>query len=424
MRNTTSLGKNSLWVLISRLGSQGLAVLFTILLARQLGGKGFGEYAFIAAAIYLGNALTTFGTDMHLIREIASRDDLSGLPAALLIQLGLSVLFIGMVVIGAPLFPNQDPETLQGLQIYSLSLIPLAFFSVFTTALRGKQRMGDYMALNLLVAMAQIAAVWLAVQLNGNIVLVVELLLIAQFTAALFAGLLCTITIPGFWHPWNFSFRNTSTLIRACAPIAFITLLGMLYQKLSIVMLSAIGGAFVTGLFSAALRTVEASKTFHLAVFTAIYPALAQESSYGPEHSRETSWNGLFDRSWWLLLAGAGIAALGLFVLAEPLARNLFGAQFAPSVQAIKILAWVLIPFTINTFFSLVLLAARKERTIVQVQLLGLATLAALNVWWIPQWGLAGACLACLLAESVQAAAYLYPRKYFLHMVDKLFGAA
>src|SRR5512140_2768818 len=97
------LRKNSLWLLASRVGTQALMVLFTILLAQRLGSAGFGEYAFLAATIFIGNMLTTFGTDILLMREIASRRDFSQLPAALLLQLGLSALFVVLVGFGAPL---------------------------------------------------------------------------------------------------------------------------------------------------------------------------------------------------------------------------------------------------------------------------------------------------------------------------------
>ena len=71
------LGFNSIWMSLSRLGAQGLGVAFIVLLGRGLGSAGFGEYAFLAAVLTTGNALTTFGTDMHLIRQIAGEGKLS-----------------------------------------------------------------------------------------------------------------------------------------------------------------------------------------------------------------------------------------------------------------------------------------------------------------------------------------------------------
>lgn len=63
---------------------QIIAVISNLLLARYLGSSGFGEYAFISAVVLI-NALSTFGTDMVLIRNIASTNDYSDLPVALVI---------------------------------------------------------------------------------------------------------------------------------------------------------------------------------------------------------------------------------------------------------------------------------------------------------------------------------------------------
>ncbi len=404
-----------------------MAVVFTILLARQLGSRGFGEYAFISATIYLGSALTTFGTDMLIIRQIAGQNDYSSLPAALVLQLALSALFIGVVFLAGPLFPNQGQEAVAALQLYSLSLFPLAFFSVFTTALRGVQKMSGYMALNLASAFLQVAAAWLAVRLAGNVIMVVEFLLVVQVLSAVLAGILCSRQVDGFWRSWRTSMRKVLPLARACAPIAVLTVLGLAYQKMPIYLLTAMGGAVLTGWFSAALRVVEASKTVHLAVFTALYPAMAQsKSSQGTAPGISSPWKGSFSGSWWLLLAGAGIISLALFLLAPPLLLLLFGPAYAASILPVRILAWVLVPFTVNNFLSLSLLASRQERVILRVQLAGLLVLAALSAWWIPQWGITGACLACLAAETIQAAAYLVPaaRRTLPRPVEKLERAA
>ena len=267
------LAKNSLWMVISRFGAQGLAAVFTILIARRLGSAGFGAYAFIAAIIFIGNALTTFGTDMLIIREIAAQNDMSRLPASLALQLILSILIIVSAWLFGASIPNQSVETITALKIYSLSLIPLAFFTVFTIALRGKQRMDAYMLLNLTIAALQIAVVLLP---KFNLITLSVFLLSIQMLAALLAGAICFQMLPGFWRIWGFHLENTWAVVKAAAPIALLVLLGMAYQKLSIILLSAMGGPVETGIYSAAARVVEASKMVHLAVFAALYPALAQ----------------------------------------------------------------------------------------------------------------------------------------------------
>jgi O-antigen/teichoic acid export membrane protein len=388
------LGLNSLWLLGSRLGSQGLLALFTILIARRLGSVGFGGYAFMAAAIFIGNTLTTFGTDMLLMREIAARNDLHRLPAVLLIQLALSGLFAGLVWMGLATFPNLSQTTIRAVQIYSLALFPLAFYTVFTSALRGAEHMSAYALLGLTAGLLQVGLAWFLPALN-LVSLAVGLTGIQILVTGL-AGLLCTAKISNFWKSWHFSTREVPGVLRASAPIGLLAVLGMTYQKLSIGMLSILGGAGLTGWFAAAQRVVEACKSAHMAVFTALYPLMARAQARtvtaGPLRGVGAG-----------LLLGAALLAVILNTLAAPLVNLLFGPGFSAAIPALRILAWMLVPYTINTFLNLALVASQQEPAVALALGISLAALLGLNLWLIPQFGLNGAAWAALAAESIQA---------------------
>ena len=432
IRPPTRLAKNALWMIISRIGAQGMAVVFTILLARRLGSAGFGEYAFIAAVIFVANALTTFGTDMLLIREIAANGDLSRLLSALVVQLALSGLFIAVVWTFSAWIPNQSPETITALKIYSLALIPLAFYTVFTTTLRGLQRMDVYSLLSLIVSVLQVGVVLLP---NTSIVRLSILLLSVQIINALFAGLFCSRTIRYFWRSWRFTSFSLSSLLKEAAPIAVLTLVTMLYQRLSVGMLSIMIGATATGIFSAASRAVEASKTAHLAVFAALYPAMASGLSLRVfEKQSLIKWVKLLDEifpfNWGLLrslrslamtyfgllLAGATIISMILSVLAKPLVLLLYGNEFSASAGILQILAWALIPFTINTYLTLSFLASKREKLVGRALTVSLLGLLILNLWWIPAKGPEGSAWAALVAECIQSAFLLVSAGSRVHL--------
>jgi O-antigen/teichoic acid export membrane protein len=415
----TRLGRNALWMILSRFGAQGLAVVFTVLLARRLGSAGFGEYAFIAAVLFVANALTTFGTDMLLIREIAAHGDLSRLPAALIVQLVLSVLFIAAVWMFGTWIPNQSPETITALNIYSLALIPLAFFTVFTTALRGVQRMDTYSLLSLIVSALQVGVVSLP---NINIVSLSVLLLSVQTVAALFAGLFGARTIPHFWQSWRFTSFSFSEFLKEATPIAFLTLVTMLYQRLNVGMLSIMMGATATGIYSAAFRAVEASKTAHLAVFAALYPAMAEGSSLRAATVSTSPLWGSAERDRHamkypkFLLAGATIISLILSVLAKPIVILLYGIEFTASANVLQILAWTLIPFTVNTYLTLSFLASGRERLVGRALMVSLSGLLILNLWWIPARGPEGSAWATLVAKCIQSAFLLAGARTRFHL--------
>ena len=389
---------NSFWLLLARIGTQAGLALFTIILARQFGSSVFGEYTFIASLIVIGNVVTTFGTDMLLIREIAAGDKLSDLFSALLIQILLSAIFIAGILILSSHLPNLNQESVIALRIYSFSLIPLAFFTVFTTILRGKQHMVAYSLLNLALIILQLAAIfWLRLH-GGGIVILAILLLAVQVIGTLVAGALCQFQVNYSSQPWRALLGQLWYLVKACAPIALLGLLGILYQRMSSILILSLSGTASTGYYSAAARVVEAAKIGHVAVFTALYPLMAQVHA-----TNKPNWIEAFRFPVLLLSGGAIIASFLLSWQAKPFISILFGPGYISSIPALQVLAWMLIPYTINSFLSLAYLA-EGEVTIIMIALMAtIITLAALTVWWDPLMNIKGAAWAALFSETLQS---------------------
>ena len=155
------LSLNSFWLLTARVLSQALAVLFTLGVARALGEAAFGRFAFISAVVFIGNVLSTFGLDTLIIREVAmarstADEKISAIiHAALTLQLLLSLLFI-LVVWAASrrLAGGEIPAAATALRIAVLSLIPLAFSTIFSAVLRGHEKMAAYMGFSVITAAA------------------------------------------------------------------------------------------------------------------------------------------------------------------------------------------------------------------------------------------------------------------------------
>lgn len=395
------VAKNTAWLLAGRLGSQGLSMLFGILIARRLGEVGLGQYAFITSVIFLGNLTTTFGTDMLIIRELAAKRDFSLLPASLILQLGLSIPFIFLVFIFSPSFPNQSTEASTALQLYSLALIPLAFYSVFSSALRGVERMDSFTWLNVLSGSLLIVFGLLFIRPDTGVLSLAAILLAAQFLSALAAAILCALQIPGFQRAWHTSRKVILRLVRLSAPIAVLGLLGALYQRMGVYVIAAQQGAAATGSFSAALRVMEAAKIGHIALLTALFPAMAQ-ANLGV--ARAGGFQKIFSSSLTILTAFAVVLAVILFTFAGPILLLLYGHEFESSIPTLQILAWVLIPMTFSQYLALMLLAAHRESAILLALGVSTVALTAIILIGLPRWGAQAAGWGMLAAESIQAA--------------------
>ncbi len=404
------VAKNTAWLLAGRLGSQGLSMLFGILIARRLGEVGLGQYAFITSVIFLGNLTTTFGTDMLIMRELAAKRDFALLPASLIVQLVLSIPFILLVFIFAPSIPNQAHEAILALQLYSLALIPLAFYSVFSSTLRGVERMDSFTWLNVLSGSLLIIFALLFIQSDTSVLTLAAILLAAQTWSAFAAAILCAVQIPGFRRAWHTSRATIVRLVRLSAPIAVLGLLGALYQRMGVYLIATLQGAAATGSFSAALRVMEAAKIGHIALLTALFPAMAQANLGAADAG---AFQKVFSSSLNFLLAVAVLLSLVLFIFADPILVLLYGIQFESSIPALQGLAWVLIPLTFSLYLSLKLLAASRERAIMLA--LGVSTLAQAGIILVglPRWGVQAAGWGMLVAESIQAALLVFSWRRF-----------
>jgi len=398
------LGKDSLWVLAARLGAQASLALFSVLIARRLGSEGFGEYAFIASAVFIGNMVTTFGTDMLLIREIAASHDFSQVVPSLFLQLSLSTGLIAFAWI-IPAFPGQSADSWLALKIYSFALVPFAFFTIFSSVLRGLQRMDHYAGLNLSIALIQLVATFFFINAHNSVVTLAWLLLAVQTATAILASWICREQFSNFRLPEQFSFHK----FRPVMPLAALSILGILYQRLGILLVTFLLGTVATGYFSAAQRVVEFAKTAHLAIFTVLYPAMAKSQGRWKD----------FRLVWLILLTGAVVAALGISILAAPLTLILFGAEYAASIPLLRLLPWILIPFTASTSLTLSLVAANRERQVLLALISGLLTAILLNILWTSSAGILGAGWALLLAESVQAVVLLAQYKFLYGVPDE-----
>lgn len=395
--------KSAAWLFAGRIGSQGLSMLFAVLIARQLGANGLGQYAFMTSVVFLGNLGTTFGTDMLIIREMAARRDLSLLQPALAVQLLLSFPFIVIVLFVAPLIPNQSSGSIQALQLYTLVLLPLAFYSVFSSALRGVERMDSFAWLNITSGAILLVLGLIFVRPTSSALQLAAILLAAQTASAIVAGVLCFANIPNLKSALSVLNPDLRSVLLLSAPIAVLGILGALYQRMAVYLISIIDSQAATGLFSAALRLVEAAKIGHVAMLGGMFPAMSQAAIQAqvvaPKFQRT------FFSSLWFLIGLAIVLAMLFSFFARPIVHLLYGSGFDASAVVLSPLGWVLVPMTISHYLSLRLLAAKREKPIMFALLLSTLLLVLLIPRFLLPAGLVTVAWVMIGAETLQAIA-------------------
>ncbi|MGH2582265.1 MAG: oligosaccharide flippase family protein [Anaerolineales bacterium] len=397
------MGANAFWLLAGRAASQLLTILVTILIAHRMGDAVLGQYALITSVIFLFNGISTLGTDVLLVREIAARRDFSYFLPALTVQLAISALAILLIFVLTPYWPQQA-GIVTPMRIYSLSLIPLAFFTVFGAALRGREQMGAYSFLTVMFVLMQVTGILLLPGTRTGIGGLIIVLLAAQIVVAIVAAIISFARLPDLAGVWRAKKEPIGRVLRAGAAIAAFGILATGYQRLSLYFVGSMQDAASTGWFAAALRVVEAPKFVHVAVLSALLPTMSQAHA----SKRRAQYARAFGLSFGGLVAFSAVFAVVVFLFAGPLTLFLFGEDFIPSVEVLEVVGWTLIPFTISQYFATRLLAASREKQIIASLLIAIAVLGMLCLLWIPSLGILGAAWAVVAAEVSLSVILLY----------------
>ena len=405
------IGLNSFWLLAARLGGQALGLLFTVAVARALGEAGLGQFAFISAVLFIGNAVTTFGLDTLLIREVAgarsagagegglatrpTRESVAQMmSAALLIQLALSAAFVVGLWLVAPRLPNQTPATLPALRVAALALFPLAFATVDSALLRAHERMALYLVFSLATAAALALGGVALLAVGGGLTTAAVVFLAAQVVGAAVAAGLARRALPGV-RRWAWPTAPVmGRALRLGAGLALLMALSLLYQRSGVLLLSLLDGDAAAGAYSAAARVVEALKALPAAFFGAMFPILAAH--------REPAADRAYRRAFAALVLVSCLLAAITALLARPILALLFGPGFDAAVPALRIMVWSLPPTVVAFKLSLDLVVAGRERAAAAAVALTLLIGGGLSAWLISRWSLSGAALGLVVGEVAQ----------------------
>lgn len=399
VRSMQSLGRNSLWLFMARITAHGLAILFIAIIARRIGVESFGQFTFIGAVVLIGNTFTNFGTDTYIIREVGrTRKTIPLISNAFGLQLALSALYWIAILI---LRPSQP------LLLYSLSLFPLALFSVAVAALRGFERMDLVWTLSLANGLLQVVAALFSHDLWTLCIF----LLLTQLLIAAFSYWLCSASLPNFQL---FPFDGVYDLLKVTLPIAVLTLLLVLPQRLGVLTVSAMLGDAATGIFSTVTRIVDGLKLGHYAILGALLPIIARRTL----ESKHT-----FRIGFMLLIALSLSLAIGLSFFARMIILFLFGINYLSAIPLLSLFGWSLVPYTITSFISYELFAHEQESTLIKATAASLAVFLVLYFWLTSAYNLTGAIYAALAGETVQAILLIFFRNllaYKHHVVPEI----
>lgn len=380
--------------------SRGLAGMMNIaaimLFTRLLSPAEYGAYALTMTMIGLMNSLVFHSIRMSLLRHYEREEDTVSFLSTIFVWFQLFFGVVAAVVLALSLGSAWMAEYRSLWWTGLIYLWLLAWFELNLTVYRVRLEPSKYGALFM-------AKHLLALGLGSSLVLLgqgVQGLLTGMVVGTAAAILVSSYTQ---WHKVRIRAVNPSLmkqLWRYGLPLTVTFTMGYLIHGSGRLLLGWFGAIEEAGLYAVAYDITQQSiillmTVINLAAFPIVLKKLEQQD--------EAAARAQLQRNATLLLLIAVPATAGMIVLGPAIADVFLGREFRSSAQAIfPIVAVAAFLQGIKLFyFDLSFQLARKTNAQMIPVVLSVIVNVALNVWWIPLWGIIGSAYAALAAYMV-----------------------
>jgi O-antigen/teichoic acid export membrane protein len=197
--------------------------------------------------------------------------------------------------------------------------------------------------------------------------------------------------------PERAQYNQCKKLTRYAFPFFAVSLTAALYADIDKLFLFSMQSASSVGIYSAAYKLVAIPIQFSNSFHRALYPLLSKHAAA----KDKTLLCETYEKSMRYLTLGAIPIGVAMTIFAEPMIKASYGESYLKGTMALQILVWAYVLEFFNPFFSRVLYAIRRERSVLKAMVVGTACNVILNILLIPSYSFLGASIATLLSASV-----------------------
>ncbi len=372
--------------------------LLEILIARKLGAEAYGVFATAYALTVLAGYLMELGTHWWTIQE-GSRDH-DRIPV--LLGSGLTVNAVMFAVLYVALAATVSALAPNPVMTFLLVIFPYGLVLTVQNGLASVYSSYQTMEVNALfqgLAPIFILAVYLVFSIDEMSLTNVGLAYVVG--GGIVTGIWFVVTMRKV-RP-RVSLRNIRNTLVSSYQYALSGILGQLYFKTDIVMLTILAGPREAGIYAAAFKLVELVYKVAILAGRVFAPAVFKAS-----HDSQKTFQALVSLMTRSLAVVGLLAGIVAFLLAEEIILLMFGENFAASVPVLRVLGGVMATTCMMVVLQLLLSSIDLHFQRVACVGIALATQIAANGLLIPKFGAQGAAVATLFSAVVLILMYTY----------------
>ena len=387
------LVRNSILLISAEMVAKTLGMVFFALVARFLGAKELGLYAFAMALANFIVIPARFGFE-NLVQRQVGRDPAS--TRRYFMDLGAAKVLISLAVLGllVSILGLLRPQDLSVLALAAAFTLVYSFMEFTNSFFRANQRpelelrvRTFFSVANLVLGLAVLYGGW---RLKG----VLGAQLLSAVAAAALAFFILARLAPPVPHRWDW--RPLGRHLKAAAPFAVILVALFLSNQIGIIILTAMSPKEEVGYFAAAIRLYDSLTLIPAAIMGAFLPVMSQLFTQSLGAFARTL---RFTMKYLFILTAPLVVIITL--LAQPIVVLLYREAFAPSALALQVLGGALIFTFWNFAADCVLIAGNRERLLLRLTWSAAIIHVAANLILVPGLSYLGASLAVLGTQGL-----------------------
>lgn len=392
-----SIFRNFAYLTGGRLMGDVVVFLFFVVLARNFGQEGLGQYSFAMALTSIVVVLADFGIFHLSVKDMSRQSDDADIATyyghLLTLRLMLVGLALGMLLLFLPFLPFSADLKHMVILVGSYQIF-LTLVDGFSAVFIARQSMLVSSVLDFSLRVTT-ALAGIAVALMGGSLLMAATAL--PVVTVVHVGIAYVLVVRRFGvRPTRLNLERAKVLLRLASPFAQRSLLGLLTLRIAIVCIGFILGEAAAGVFNAAYRVIFVLLFITNFAGLALLPVASQMHASGDGKLREL-YSGSLSVT---LLVGLPMAG-GLWLISKELIDTLYEREFLESAAVLSWLAW-LIPIGFLRSISETFLIAMDRQEVVTRSYLIVAVAGVFLHTLFPYFlDVKGAAMAALAAESM-----------------------
>lgn len=369
--------------------AKAASLAFFVVMARELGTEGFGDFNFALSLATLVIPAAGFGMDGLLAREVArDRGRVHGFMSNVVAVKALGALLLLALMALVVNLAGYDGDARLAVYLVGAGVALENLGRTWQATMQAHERLG-LVSGALIVERTVTSAAGIALMLGGAGLVAVSAVFLGGAAVGLATAhllLRARVVAPrrevdrSRWLP----------LVRAGIPIGLVTLLFGTLLQLDVVLLSLLSGdSEEVGVYGAAFRLVAATMFLSWAFGQATQPWLARQEDDRALPLARGYELGLKTLTAVLLPIGVGFAAL-----AEPIVETVYGDGYEGAVVPLRLLGTVVALYGVNQFTSVLLISRYRPSDMRRNLIVVLVQNVVCNVVLIPPLGAEGAAIS------------------------------